>query len=46
MSETALEVLSFGVWVSLLCFALCCAGWIGDKVRQHREKERERRNKS
>jgi hypothetical protein len=31
--DTVLTLLSFGAWVSLLCFSLCVAGWIGDKVR-------------
>jgi hypothetical protein len=36
--DTVLTLLSFGVWVSLLCFSLCVAGWLGDKVRDRYNK--------
>lgn len=32
-NDFVFSVLSFGVWVSLLCAALAVAGWIADKLR-------------
>ena len=39
-NDTVLNLLSFGVWVCLLMFALCVAGWVGDKARDRYNKQR------
>ena len=39
-NDIVLNLLSFGVWVSLLMFALCVAGWIGDRARDCYNKQR------
>jgi hypothetical protein len=40
MNDQLETLLGFGVWVSLLCFALCVAGFIGDKIRNCYDKRR------
>ena len=38
--DSVMTLISFGGWVSLLLFALCVAGWIGDRVRDYAKKKR------
>jgi hypothetical protein len=39
-NDIVLNLLSFGVWVALLLFALIVAGWVGDRARDYHKKKR------
>jgi hypothetical protein len=39
--DTVMTLVAFGGWTSLLCLALCVAGWVGDKARDRYNRQRD-----
>jgi hypothetical protein len=38
--DVVLSLIGFGIWVSLLMFALCVAGGIADRIHRRHDKRR------